>query len=377
MPESIRDVLPVVARHRVIDVLAQHAEALELGPDLAAALAALRDHDRRRRAIQVLEIGDMQTTLSSAGISSLVFKGLPLAVQTTGDPGARGVGDLDLLVDPASVQDAYDALTALGYVLRSDSEGLRPGTWAWRHVLRASASLSFGGPGSNIDLHWRLDPTLDGLPSFAEVWERRARVDIGGIQVETLAPVDLLPHSASHAAKDQWRWLRSLVDVHRLAGMPQTWEGRATRPGRLELETLAVTRRAIGLPPSVPTEVLARVDRVRGRLVAAGIYAQDRPIEMDGPAPGRETFHQLRYMLVASATPRDLTHAAVATLLPEKVVARVGSRTAWTGVPKALLGRLSRTRRRVLGWLRRGHAVAPVGVVDDAAEARSTVRSPL
>lgn len=371
MPESTRDVLAVVARHRVVDVLAQHAGALSLDPDLSAALAALRDHDRRRRMIQVLEIGDVQTALTGAGIRSLVFKGLPLAVQTTGDPGARGVGDLDVLVDPAEVAATSDALGALGYRLRSDAAVLRPGTWAWRHVLRSSASLSFEGPGSKIDLHWRLDPTLDGLPGFAEVWDRRARVDIGGVQVETLGYVDLLPHSASHAAKDHWRWLRSLVDVHRLAGMPQTWEGRTRPPGRLEIETLAVTRRSLGLPPGVPADVLARVDRVPERLVAVGIRAQDRPVDPDGPAPGRETFQQLRYMVVASATPRDLAHAAVATLLPEKVVFGVEAGSAWTGVPKALLARLGRTRRRVLAWFRRDSSPASA----PAAEEPTTVGS--
>ena len=28
---------------------------------------------------------------------------------------------------------------------------------------------------------------------------------------------DALAHSAGHAAKDRWRWLRSLLDVHVLA----------------------------------------------------------------------------------------------------------------------------------------------------------------
>lgn len=351
--ESVEDLLEAVRRHRVAELLGSQAAGLGLPDALVEPIEALRAASRRALMVQVLETGRLRKVYADAGIDSMVIKGPSLAVQTAGDPAARGAGDIDLLVHPDSVEDAHRLLLDSGWTLRP-GYNVKPGTWAWRHVMGAFNALTYDGPGSSVDLHWRLDPTLDALPTFSQLWDRRVRVDLGGVEVETLCHADLFAHASLHAAKDSWRWLRSLVDVHRLAGNPLTWE-RSPERGRLrrlEVNTLAVTRFAVGLPSGVPAEVLARLDQVPASVLSRAVAAQDRPSGAENLLPGSESVRLLRYMLSASPTGRDLRHSAVSTVLPVEAVIGIEAQTAWTGVPQTLWARLRRLRGRSVSWAR-------------------------
>jgi hypothetical protein len=360
--ESIPDLIEAIRRHRVAELLGSQSDGLELPAALVGPIDAIRAASRRALMVQVLETDRLQKLFTNASIPSLAIKGPALAMQTAGDPSARGSGDVDLVVHPDRVEDAHRLLLASGWRIRPGYE-VEPGTWAWRHVMGAFNALTYDGPSSSVDLHWRLDPTLDALPTFAEAWERRVAVDLGGVQVETLCHADLLAHSSLHAAKDSWRWMRSLIDVHRLAGDPRTWD-RSLREEplrKLEVRSLAVTQFIIGLPPGVPAEVLDQLDRVPGRVLSRALAAQDRPVTSEFPIPGSESLRLLRYMLAASHTPSDLRHAAVSTVLPGKSVIGVEAKSAWTGVPLTLWYRVRRLRRRSVAWARREPGA---GVVD-------------
>lgn len=365
--ESSDDLMEAIRRHRVAELLGSQAAGLELPADLIEPITALRSVSRRALMVQVLETGRLQTTLAAAGIASMVIKGPALAVQTAGDPTARGSGDIDLLVAPERVEDAHRVLLSSGWTLRPEYD-VQPGTWAWRHVLSAFNAFTYDGPGSSVDLHWRLDPTLDALPTFDEVWDRRVQVDLGGVSVSTLCHGDLLAHTSLHTAKDSWRWMRSLVDVHRLAANPLTWEqsDHGARLRRLELSTLAVTRFIVGLPADVPAEVLARLDRVPASVLTRAVDAQDRPTAAENPFPGSESVRLLRYMVAASPTPRDLRHSAMSTILPVKAVIGIEAESAWSGVPQTLWARMRRLRLRSVAWARN----------EPAAEVDRLVRTP-
>lgn len=352
--EPAEDLLEAIRRHRVAELLGSQAVGLELPVELLGPIADLRAVGRRALMVQVLETGRLQQVFDEAGIDSMVIKGPALAVQTTGDPAARGAGDIDLLVDPDRVTDAHELLLASGWSLRPGYD-VKPGTWAWRHVMGAFNAFTYDGPGSAVDLHWRLDPTLDALPTFAEAWDRRVRVDLGGVKVDTLCHADLLAHTSLHTAKDTWRWMRSLVDVHRIVANPLTWDRSLDRAPlrRLEISTLAVTRFVVGLPGGVPPEVLAQLDQVPASVLTRAVTAQDRPTTAENPFPGSESVRLLRYMLAASPTRRDLRHSAVSTVLPVKSVIGIESESAWTGVPRTLWARVRRLRLRSVAWAKR------------------------
>lgn len=349
------ETLFAITRHRLVTLLAPRAEALGLPAEVASALQDLQAGQRQTLLAQQLELADVHGLVTGSGVPCLVIKGLALAVQTTDDPAARGPGDVDLLVPPASVPQVHLALARNGWRLRADGH-VSPGTWAWRHVLRNTCALTYVGPGSNIDLHWRLDTTVDALPTFEELWARREQVSIAGSSLGTLGRRDALAQSSFHAAKDRWRWLRSLVDVHRLAGLDGAL-GDAADLHRLELMTLAVTRTAIGLPADLPDDVSARLDRLPQRRVERALRDQELPALKGSATPGVESALNFRYLLTASTSARDVKTSLAATTLPVKVVTGIESRTGWTGVPVAVWRRMIRARRRTAAWARHDEIV--------------------
>ncbi len=330
------------------------ASALAVPEAVVGELAAHRDASRQALIVQVLELARVRALLAAAGIRSLSFKGPVLAVQTTGDLAARGRGDIDLLIPPDQVVAAHRVLCSHGWALRGGSE-VEPGTWAWDHVLRSFNAFTYDGSTAAIDLHWRLDPTWDALPDFDTAWSRHEVVDIGGVTIPTLGRADVLGHTSLHAAKDSYRWIRNLVDLHRLASDPRTWEvaGGADPLRRLEVEALAVTRFVVGLPESVPDHVLSQLDRVPTSTLDRAVRIQEGPVHAAVPFPGVESLRLMRYMVKASRTRRDLVHSAVSTALPVKAVVGIESRSAWTGVPLTLWYRVRRLRRRSVAWARR------------------------
>jgi hypothetical protein len=350
------DLVAAVRRHRLVDLLDSHAHDLELPAEVADTLGELRASTKRGLMVQVLEIARVRDLLDASGVPSLVVKGSALAVQSAGDPIARGLGDIDLLVPVEFVEVAHCVLNEHGWKV-DPSWAATPGTWAWRQLLWSYNEMKFEGPATTVDLHWRLDPTLDALPGFAEVWSRRETVDLGGVRMPTLSRRDALAHTCLHSAKDQWRWLRSLVDVHRLARDPLLWEDRPLL--RLEAETLAITRELLDLPAEVPGRVRRRLDAVSGRVIRRAVRAQQAPAMEADAFPGLESLRNVRYLVAASATPRDITHSLVGIALPVQAVAGIEARTAWAGISLTLWHRVGTLLRRTFGWARRDRSSAP------------------
>ena len=327
-PLAPADLLAAVLRQRVVELVHEQATPLGLSWELAEALGQVRAGGRSLVPLQLLELTRIRGLLDELGVDHLVFKGPALSVQTTGDLGARGFGDLDLLVAPGAVETVTSALLAHGWSAAAPLPP--PGGWAWRRILHSAHEVGLVGPACSVDLHWRLDPTLDGLPDFAELWSRRELVDLGNGPVPTLGRGDALSHACLNAAKDEWRWLRNLVDVHRLARLDGVWE--SFPPRRLQLQALALTELQVGLPDNVPGTVrdaIASVrPRTRERLLAAAGHAQEGPVRTLHEAPGSATAQFLRYQVAASGSPRDVRRAVGALVLPARAVGSVDARSA-------------------------------------------------
>lgn len=341
---DVADLLAVVRRHRVAELLRARAEPLALPAELVEGLDAWRALARPRLLLQAMETVRACALLEGHGIDVLAFKGQALAVLTTGDASARGPGDVDLLVAPERVLDAHRALLAGGWALREDGR-VEPDTWAWRHVSRWGNALTYAGQGADVDLHWRLDPSPGAHPALAVLHARRAEVPLGGARLPTLSTYDALRHSAAH--REGWVWLRTLVDVRRLAREPGVLEGEL-RP--VALASLAIARATVGLPEDVPGLVNDRLDRVPRAVVerALGYHRAAVPASFGGGAGSALTF---RHRLASRSTSADLRHAAVSLVLPAHAALPVRARSAWTGVPWALALRL---RTLVRSRVRRG-----------------------
>lgn len=235
---SERGLVAAARRHRVVSLLQPHLHRLDASGALTEELDEVARSQRMSSLAVVRDQGVALTALHHAGIRSLVVKGTALSAQVYGDFATRGGGDIDLLVAPSDVSGTVQALAGAGWYV--DARYPRPGSsWAWRHTLEHYYELPMLSPtGTPVDVHWHLDPAHGALPPFEALWARRTNVEIGPQMVATLGPPDALAHSASHAARDDWRWLRSLADVHllwRLVG------GSARQFPRAQRATLAVS----------------------------------------------------------------------------------------------------------------------------------------
>ncbi|MCR1784052.1 nucleotidyltransferase family protein [Nocardioides carbamazepini] len=334
---SAGDLLDGVRRHRVPELIHAHAGELGLSGEVVRILGAMVDGSRPRRMVHAFETVRAWQLLDAAGVDALVVKGIPLAVLTTGRPGSRGAGDIDVLVRPGAAEEAHRLLSGAGWALHEQCR-IEPGMWAWRHVQRWGHTLTYLGSGADVDLHWRLDAMPGAQPDPAVLMERRTTVEVGGVQVPTLAPADAFRHLAGH--REGWIWLRTLVDLRRLARDPEVFAQELPAPA---LASLAAARATVGLPDTVPGRVLAALDRVPDAVLARARARHRQPV---APWGGASTARDFRDGLASSTGPRDLQQLAVGLVLPPHAALPVRSATAWGGVPRAFALRAQRLVRR-------------------------------
>jgi len=331
------DFVAAVRRHRVTETIVDN---LGGGLDLPDEVAEILIQGRRSNAVKVMllvrELGKALDLLRERGVPILVFKGAALAVATTGDFTARGPGDLDLWVAPDCLARAHAALSSGGWLpvsgYPSDSE-----TWAWRHLMATSYEMPMVSPSADLDLHWRIHPSASLSPDFKEAWARGRSVQIDGIDVPTLSDADAFRHSCVHAAHDECRWLRSIVDIHRLAGLPEVREECFPRLSGVEREALEVVRTTIGLPQNVDRLISQRPRRSVGRVLRRAQLAQESPVPLPGEdPPGSQLISAFRCYGRGASSPRDRLHIAYGLALPAAGVGRVRCRSAITGIPFAV-----------------------------------------
>lgn len=331
----VRDLLDAVRRHRVPELLRSRAGELGLPAEVVRVLDAMVEGSRQRHLVHTFETVRAWRLLDAAGIEAVVFKGIPLSVLTTGRPDARGAGDVDLLVRPDAVAAAHRLLAAAGWALHEQGR-IEPGMWAWRHVQRWGHTLTYLGAGADVDLHWRLDAMPGAQPDTHDLLARRTTVEVGGTPIPTLAPADAFRHLAGH--REGWIWLRTLVDLRRLARDPAVFAHELPAPA---LTSLAAARATVGLPDTVPDGVLAGLDRVPDVALARARAHHELPVAVFG---GAGTAREVRNGMASVRRPRDLQQLAVTLVLPPHAALPIRSATAWGGVPRAFA---RRTRRLV------------------------------
>jgi hypothetical protein len=161
--------------------------------------------------------------LNDHGIRCLTYKGAALAVATTGDPAARGPGDVDIIVAPHDVPAAHAYLLeqgasfAPGYCPSPDSP-------LWPTARRVGCEMPYRWKGVDIDVHWRFDrlPQIADV-AFDDLWSARALVVLGGREVPTLGAQDALLVTVAHGTKEHWRTWRWIVDLVRQARQVTDW----------------------------------------------------------------------------------------------------------------------------------------------------------
>lgn len=181
-----------------------------------------------------VELGEVVTSLSDAGVQGAVLKGVPLARRLYGDLAHRGaIVDNDILVRRADAASAVGVLHALGY--RAE-----PGRTLAAH-LRTDFQIALGrqlpdGTPLVVDLHWApFAPQLYRLDE-ATLWAHVEPFPLGATSVLVPDEALTLVHLASHYAQHLFAVDRPLVDF---AQGWNAWGGHIDVDGMLDLARLA------------------------------------------------------------------------------------------------------------------------------------------
>ena len=196
-------------------MLCERPDALTSG-QRAEATEALRTAaaDNQRLLDELLRV---LAGLDAAGVPALTLKGPPLALLLHEDLSVRRSQDLDILVPEKCVDEALDALRALGY-----SE---PGT----DSLSREIHLMHEMRRVVVDLHWNIVDRR-GMPfalDFAEIWAERRFIRLGEATLPVPPPEWLVVATCVYLIKDHPKGrLVYLVDLqHLLARFPDlAWD---------------------------------------------------------------------------------------------------------------------------------------------------------
>lgn len=239
-----------------------------VAPDLVPAASAERLRiETRANAVRCLafsaELIRIMDAFDSRGIPAIPYKGSVIAAQAYGDITLREFEDLDIVLRQRDLEDAHDAIQALGYEPR----------FPWIHTRSAQASLipgeynySSAERRTMLELHTEL--TLRHFPSKPDLDDflrRTVRVGVGGHPVRTFSPEDALVVLCVHGAKDFWQKLIWVADIAELVrSYPQLdWNQVAQRAGELRAQRMLHFGLALArdlLDAKLPPEVVARVE---------------------------------------------------------------------------------------------------------------------
>ena len=119
--------------------------------------------------------------LAAVGVSTVLIKGLPLALRTYRDVGARSMGDADVLVRPDHASEAFSWLSASGW---TPARGAR-----FDPVRRSSVGLA-SRDGLEIDLHWYPIADRPFAAAADPFWEGADKLRVGGSDILAVNPTD-------------------------------------------------------------------------------------------------------------------------------------------------------------------------------------------
>ena len=265
-PEVLR-----LAEHHGVTPLVYQAlrDAADAVP--AGVLDDLRrryEHNARRNLMFTAELFRIIDRLEANGLTAIPYKGPALAETAYGDLALREFSDLDLLVRRRDVPRAKEAVKELGYTPAHRFTQVEE-----RAYLESGYEFVFDGPaGRNLlEIQWAILPRFYAVDFDLEgSFDRASVANVGGKQMRTLSPEDLLLSLCVHAAKHAWIrlcWLRDIASV--VETLPLQWDrvvNQATALGVRRIFEISLLLANRWLGAAVPDWIVANAadDRTIG-----------------------------------------------------------------------------------------------------------------
>lgn len=145
----------------------------------------------RRSLFLTVELTKLVELFRCNDIRVIAYKGPTGALLCYGNLSLRQFGDLDVLVHPQDYAKSQDLLTRRGYSTSAD--------WGWECSLRDASGLVC------VDLHQHIVPDVFSVRlDFDSLWKHAERLSVGGADVHTLCPEDMLVVLCVQLIKDSW-----------------------------------------------------------------------------------------------------------------------------------------------------------------------------
>lgn len=308
----------LVFRHRIVPLVWQSLgciDSLTIPQDTQEALREEVDGNTLHALMQAEELVQLLHRFKDAGIRVMPLKGPTLAMKAYGDLGLRHAGDIDLLIDPASVWDADRILTESGYMQTVPGFPLRGGQIKAFMILRKDFTYTHQERGFHIELHWRWSQNTHLCPiHFEDVWARREEIKVGGCNVAAMPLEDLVLYLCAHGAHTGWfrlKWLCDLPELISQLDMSQL-VSRAHDLGmsRMLSQGLVLAHRWLDMPLSDTKTGVLHEDRTVQHLVRFAEHALTADEQCWSPdeTPLSAVPTQLRYRFKLRADLRYKRH---------------------------------------------------------------------
>jgi hypothetical protein len=319
--------------HGVAPLLYSHLIAVLQDGAAPAPLERLRESfqaDLRRSFLMAQELLAVEELLSANEIPALPYKGPVLAAAEYGNVAHRPCCDLDILVHRSDLERARDLLIARGYVPEHQLAPLHERAW-----LRARNDINLRRRDLDvvIELHWELVPRRLGVRfDHDRLWAQTRTVRLGGRDVPTFSPENLLLFLCVHGTKHEWtrlKWIRDVAAVvtnHPDMNWPDVFR-EARRMGAARILTVGLRLASEVLRCQLPDHVRRRTEEAATVTLADGL--RERLFQQaDG---GHDPLHRSHFHLQVRERFRDKARFAVYT-----AVVPSSSDRLLVGLPRAL-----------------------------------------
>ncbi len=184
------------------------------------------------------ELLKLLRAFDAEGILAIPFKGPVLASLVYGNLALRQFLDLDIVVRQRDIPLAQKLLLAHGYRPHWDLTAMRGGASA-----RVPGQYPYVSAVTKTVVELHTERTLRYYPiplELEHVAERLQRVSLGGQQVLSFPPEDMLPMLCVHATKHFWRRLVWICDIAEMSQIPSrvNWDQAIERARQLGAERM-------------------------------------------------------------------------------------------------------------------------------------------
>lgn len=210
-------VLRLAAAHGIGPLLFKHlgaGGADTVPPTVRESLRDITHATVRHSLLLTRELLRLLRSFSRHGIHAIPYKGPTLAVLAYGGLGLRPFNDLDLLIRPCDFARASALLQEDGYQVHIH---LTLAQLESHRQAEGQVPFLSGDGACLVELHTDLVPRSFSFPlPVTTLCQRLRTVRLGGQEVQTLAPEELLLVLCVHGAKHQWIYLGWICDIAEL-----------------------------------------------------------------------------------------------------------------------------------------------------------------